>query len=312
MKNMREFVSPFSRWEKPDASISSHSSIPSPFVVGVGRSGTTLLRLMLDAHPELAIPPETQFIPAAVAAVNEQSSDPHAAFLKALMSDQVWKDHCLDESLLEQRIYEIRPFDLSEALRTFYRLYTEKFQKPRWGDKTPRYLLHMRQIHSLLPEARFIHLIRDGRDVALSLVGVWFGPKTIEEAAHWWKSWIQQARTQATDLPHYLEIRYEDLVLNTSSSLKTISTFIDLPWDNSMLDYHLTAEQRMKEKDRDILTADSKLIPAGDRIAIHSYTRQPPQAHRINRWKTEMSASDRAIFENVAGDELREFGYEVS
>jgi hypothetical protein len=80
-----------------------------------------------------------------------------------------------------------------------------------------------------------------------------------------------------------------------------------------MLDYHLTAEQRLKEKDRDLLTADSgKLIPAGERIAIHSYTRQPPQAHRVGRWKTEMSVSDRKIFETVAGDELRDLGYEVS
>lgn len=312
MKIMRALMSPFSQGEKPYESPPNDHSIPSPFIVGVGRSGTTLLRLMLDAHPELAIPPETHFIPGAAAAANELSSDPHRAFLRALMSDQVWKDHCLDESILEQRVYEIRPFDLSEALRTFYDLYREKFQKPRWGDKTPRYLLHMTLIQSLLPEARFIHLIRDGRDVALSLLGVWFGPKTIEEAAHWWKSWIQQARTQATELPHYVEIRYEDLVLDTSPTLKTVSTFIDLPWDNCMLDYHLTAEQRLEEKNRDILTADSKLIPASERIAIHSYTTQPPQAHRLSRWKTEMSASDRKIFESVAGDVLQDLGYDLS
>jgi len=314
MKNQRRSIISllFRSGVKPEEFPNNEYLVPSPFIVGVGRSGTTLLRLMLDAHPDLAIPPETHFIPG-IAAANKRPSNPHRTFLETLKADQMWGDHGIDDLLLEQRIYEIKPFDLSAALRTFYRLYAERFRKPRWGDKTPRYLLHMKLIASILPEARFIHIIRDGRDVALSLQGVWFGPKTIEEAAHWWKSWVQQAQGHASELPHYLEIRYEDLLLHTTSTLKTICSFIALPWNTSMLDYHLTAEERLKEKDRDVISPESKrLIPASERTAIHSFTSQPPQPSRINRWKTEMSDLDRKTFEDVAGDMLQELGYDVS
>src|SRR5689334_4978208 len=138
----------------------------APFIVGLSRSGTTLLRLMLDAHPELAIPPETHFIPEGAKACQEPGA-PRAASLKGFPSTSTWSDFHLAADMLEARIASIEPFDLSDALRAFYGLYAERFGKRRWGDKT-NHLWNLKLIQSLLPEARFIHIVRDGRDVALS------------------------------------------------------------------------------------------------------------------------------------------------
>jgi hypothetical protein len=145
-----------------------------PFVVGVGRCGTTLLRLMLDAHPNIAIPPETHFIPAlADPGVNESSCE---EFFRIVTSSPRWADFHLDKALFRSALEKLNPFSQSDGLRCFYSMYADRFGKRCWGDKTPSYSLHMTLIQSLMPEARFIHLIRDGRDVALSYRGLWFGP----------------------------------------------------------------------------------------------------------------------------------------
>jgi len=289
---------------------------PSPFIVGVGRSGTTLLRLMLDAHPDLVIPAETHFIPKTARAcerARERSGDPARAFVRVVTSDETWAYHRLDEDRLRRRVFAIEPFDLGEALRSFYELYAERFGKPRWGDKTPLYVRQMDLIKGLLPEARFVHVIRDGRDVALSYKDVWFGPDSVEDTAHRWRSWIEEARRQARGLDgSYLEIRYEDLLIDTEATLKKVAEFVELPWSPEMLDYHERARERMSEIDSDVVGPDGKLIIGGEeRKAIHALTNKPPQRNRIGRWKTEMRVADRERFEQMAGETLRNLGYEV-
>jgi hypothetical protein len=278
---------------------------PRPFIVGAGRSGTTLLRLMLDAHPDLAIPPETHFLPEAAEAC-KHASDPRRAFLETVLSHRRWTDLHIEEDLLAQRIAAIEPFDFGEAVRALYGLYAEKFGKSRWGDKTPQYRNRMRVIQELLPEAHFIHIIRDGRDVALSVKDLWFGASSVEEAARRWRRGIEKARRQSKKLPHYLEIRYEDLVCETEPALKKICSFIDLPWNQSMLDYHKTAEERMSE-----LYRDRHGIRKEEYRAIFSLTTEPPQRDRVGRWRQEMTTVDRERFEAIAGDTLRKLNYDV-
>lgn len=300
-------------WGTPQSGARSAETLtPSPFIVGAGRSGTTLLRLMLDAHPDLAIPPETHFIRRAAKAC-KHAPNPRQAFLDAVTSHRKWGDHGVPGDLLMQRIAAIEPFDLGEALRTFYELYASRFGKQRWGDKTPPYVHRMTLIQGLLPEAHFIHIIRDGRDVALSVKDLWFGANSVEEAAQRWRSLIEKARYQSRELSHYMEIRYEDLVLSPESTLREISGFVDLSWNPSMLDYHKTAEERMGEIHRDIAApkGEQQLVRGEERRAIHSLASKPPQRDRVGRWKQEMTATDRERFEEVAGETLRELGYDV-
>lgn len=118
---------------------------------------------------------------------------------------------------------DIPDASLSDMLRAFYAAYAARHRKPRWGDKTPGYVLDMPLIAEILPEARFIHVIRDGRDVALSLLPLWFGPSTLEEAARWWEERVRAGRRDASSV-QYIEVRYERLVLDTRTELRRIAT----------------------------------------------------------------------------------------
>jgi sulfotransferase family protein len=278
---------------------------PAPFIVGASRSGTTLLRLMLDSHPDLAIPPETEFI----LRLAELPGADATAFVDTLTSHRRWPDFHLDRALLEAQVATLQPWSTSDALRTFYRLYAERFAKPRWGDKTPGYVKHTRVVQDLLPEAHFIHIIRDGRDVAVSLIEEWRmsgRAMSVKRAAERWVSKIMVGREQARDLRHYLEVRYEDLVLDSESVLRQICDFVELRWHPVMLEYHHSAPERVAE----LVAPDASgtLNPA-QRQAKHAWTSSPPEVSRIGRWRTEMSAEELAEYECAAGTLLLELGY---
>ena len=191
----------------------------------------------------------------------------------------------------------------------FTRLYALRFAKPRWGDKTPGYVKHTRAVQDLLPEARFIHIIRDGRDVAVSLIEEWRASgrvMSVTRAAERWVSKISVGREQARELRFYLEVRYEDLVLDSESVLRRICDFIDLPWHPDMLEYHRSAPERVAE----LVAPDATgTLSAAKRQAKHAWTSSPPEASRIARWRTEMSADALSEYERVAGRLLAELGY---
>lgn len=282
---------------------------PAPFIIGSDRSGTTLLRMMLDTHPQMAIPPETHFIPQAARACRS-AEKPADRFVETLIAHPGWPDFHLDEKLLRKRIKSIEPFDLSAALRAFYQLNSDRFGKSRWGDQTPAYARDVSLIEELIPEAHFIHIIRDGRDVALSCKGLWFAPDSMEELARHWASRVQAARRHAGDLRRYLEIRYEDLLLNTETTLRRVCDFLDLPFDPAMLDYHLRADERINELRRPVKSADGRIIATEkERISVYSNLRKPMDVSRLGRWRTEMSDEDLACFETTAGEALKELGY---
>jgi Sulfotransferase family len=290
---------------------------PAPFVVGAPRSGTTLLRLMLDAHPELAIPPETYFIPRAVKAWRRakrpgRAETPLAAYTDAVTAHTRWPDFHLDADAYRRQLEDDPPGKVADAIRAFYEMYAEKAGKPRWGDKTPFYVRKMETIHSVLPEARFVHLIRDGRGVTLSIKDLWFGPNTIEEAAEFWVARIDQGREQARDLPHYMELRYEDLVREPERQLRRICEFVELPFDSQMLRYHELAVERVAaEVPPEEHAPGGRVVSTEERLQIIERTATPPDPTRIDRWKTDMAPDDRRKFEAIAGFRLRELGYPV-
>jgi hypothetical protein len=281
---------------------------PAIFIVGVARSGTTLLRLMLDAHPRLAIPPETHFIPRVIRACD--GPEPQADAFRAITEHRRWPDFGLEPETLRDRLDSHRRLTAGDAMREFYGLYATKHGKDRWGDKSTNYVRRMKPISRILPEARFVHLIRDGRDVALSLVAVHFGPDTVDAAAEKWKSEIAKARRQGARLPHYTEIRYEELIADPEPVLRRVCAAIDLPWDDAMLDYQARAGGRIAEIVRDFDRAEGDTVTAGVRAAHQANVSKPLQSDRAARWRTEMSASDVDAFERIAGGMLDELGYE--
>jgi hypothetical protein len=285
---------------------------PAPFVVGATRSGTTLLRLMLDAHPGIAIPSETHFIPELVAA-REKHGASREQMLELLTSHRRWGDFGIEAAELEDAWARIDPLNGPDAVRAFYRLYAQKLGKPdaRWGDKTPGYIKSMREIQTYLPEARFVHLIRDGRDVALSVLKQDWGPQSIEAAAEKWRSRVLRGRAQQPYLGFYMEVQFEDLVLHTERELRRICEFIELDFEPAMLGYHETAEKRLQEKARALPRAHGAPQAAEKRLASHAKTFEPPNPDLIGTWRHKMPPEDRAAYEALAGDLLADLGYEL-
>jgi hypothetical protein len=171
--------------------------------------------------------------------------------------------------------------------------------------------MHMGRISKTLPEAHFIHVIRDGRAVALSRMRTLaLRPTEISKVARRWAKRLAKAREKGRALDHYMEIRYEELVREPEATLRGIAEFIELPWDAGMLDYHRRSEERLAELDRDIPAWGKKLPRSAEsRMALHQQTTKPPDPARIDRWREELGPDELEAFEREAGATLDELGY---
>jgi len=304
--------SPKSIWQQSRSSRATERGaerLPAPFVVGVNRSGTTLLRMMLDAHPQLTVPPETHFVPELIDAAGSADRSPES-LLATITSQREWGDFGLPEEELLRRFRAQDPLSAGGALRSFYEAYAERVGKPRWGEKTPIYVKSMRKIAGALPEARFVHVIRDGRDVALSIRDRATKEHTIEAIAERWVRRITRAREQAKRLDHYREVRYESLILDTEPTLREVCEFYELPWDPAVLDYHQHSAERLEEMKRELPDQGKRTtLSVERRMMTHARTTEKPDPRRVSRWRESMDRADRELFESIAGPLLGELGY---
>ena len=286
-----------------------------PIVVGAPRSGTTLLRFMLDGHPDLAIPPETGFLSLARRLGRGSDRARRDGFLEAVTRHPPeapgWVDFGIAVQDFGRALEELDPFTVAEAYRTFYRLYAARFGKPRWGDKTPLYCMEMPTIRAVLPEARFIHLLRDGRDACTSLRRMWFSPgRDMETLAAFWRKCVRTARRDGLGRSDYLEVRYEDLVRNTRQTLVRICAHVDLEYSDRMLHYYTRTPERLGEHRERIRADGTPLVTRQQRLEQQRRTTEPLDATCVFAWKSTMSAEDRVRFRRVAGDLLEELGYD--
>jgi hypothetical protein len=286
---------------------------PAPFIVGVPRSGTTLLRFMLDAHSQLAIPPETGFLPELI------QKRPHTPLkLVSLLSNfHTWPDFGITTDQLLNATHThmggTKSLDLTNAVRSFFTLYAHRHGKKRWGDKTPTYLRHMVEISKLIPEARFVHIIRDGRDVAVSVRPLFFSPSsTIAGIAQDWVTNIRVARKIAKKVPYYLEVTYESLVNRPEPVLRQICEFIELPFESGMLNYYQNVAKRLLEHQSRFSAEGKVLISHQQRVKNQELTMRAPQTNRIGRWRQELTGLEIAEYHDVAGELLKELGYSTS
>jgi hypothetical protein len=286
-----------------------------PIIVGSPRSGTTLLRFMLDSHPELAIPPETGFLKFGLN-FRGRGDKLRERFFRAIVDYAdpfpTWADFEISEDAFWKALTDIEPFTISEGYRAFYRLYAARHGKPRWGDKTPLYCLSMKVIRRTLPEARFVHIIRDGRDAALSLRKMWFSPGwKMETQAAFWRKFVVAARRAGLGHGDYLEVRYEDLILSPEETLKRVCSHVDLGYDEVMLNYYTRTPARLKEHKGRYRPDGTAQITQEQRLGQQAETLRPPNPARVFAWKQNMSAEDQRAFQLVAGDLLKELGYEA-
>lgn len=270
---------------------------PFPFVVGCGRSGTTFLAAMLDSHSALAIPGESGFLLAAARSPFSPGSRSHIeAFCSLLTSFDRFRRWNLDTTALAAYLEARHPSDALEALRGTYAFYAAQHAKPYYGDKTPDHVLQIPRLAAMFPEAQFIHLVRDGRDVALATLAVDWGPSSVAGAAHYWRHRVGVGRRDGRLLgpERYLEVRYESLLTATRETLLSVTEYLGLPFEERMLSYGEAAERQLSMSPD--ATADRSL-------------RRPPTSG-LRDWRRDMAQSDVDVFEAIAGSLLDELGYE--
>jgi hypothetical protein len=260
------------------------------FIVASARSGTTFLRLTLNAHPDVAVPPESRFI---TELYDGRDTVEVADYLNRLEQHTRFKAWGMPIGPVADEIGGDARISYPDAIRATYRAYARSQSKESWGDKTPRYVEHIPFLARLFPDARFIHIIRDGRNVALSYSHVDFGPKNVARAARLWARRVSAGMRDGRALPagRYLEVLNEDLAEDREGEIRDITAFLGLEFDPRMLD----------EKERAKGVVDK---------VTHSY--EPGVAGRatMSSWQEEMKPSDVEVFEAIAGDVLSELGYE--
>ena len=269
-----------------------------PFIVGCPRSGTTLLRAMLDSHSQLAIPGESHFI-VRMARGRDRYAIPTGfaadAFVDDLLADVRFQGWGIAPRSARETLDRAEPTNLADALRAVYRAYASHRGKLLYGDKTPGYVRELPLLAELFPEARFVHVVRDGRDVALSLRDMdWAQRGGLDTLAGFWRTNVELAFAARGQLGtrRYLEVRYERLVDDPASVLADVCAFLELPYEPAMVSYH----ERMDELARS--------LRAGD----HTRLRLPP-TKGLRDWRTQMSSEEVTRFEEVAGEALEQAGY---
>lgn len=188
------------------------------------------------------------------------------------------------------------PVDYPDAVRRLFALAARLAGKTRYGNKTPVHVLRIRRMASLFPESRFVHVIRDGRDVALSFFDVEFGPDTVEGAALRWKRYVSRGRHAGRELGagRYLEVRYEDLLDEPEEVVGSLCRFLSLSYDEAMLRYFERSDE---------------IVGRIRQSQYHTRLSLPP-TKGLRNWRTHMAARDVARFEALAGGLLSDLGYE--
>jgi hypothetical protein len=271
--------------------------IPFVFIVGCGRSGTTMLRSMFDSHPDIAIPGESGFIWRRRNRYDGGEGFDVRAFVDYLLDHRRFRRWGVERSAVQSALLEPAPATYADALRIVYRLYADSRGKERFGDKTPGHVLRIPLLTELFPESRIIHLVRDGRNVALSYMDIkeW-GPSKVAEAAQYWKKRVQRGRKDGLALgqDRYQEVTYESLVEDPENQLRRLARFAGVAYHDSMMLYF--------ERAGEVLTTE-----------LHPHRHQglfKPPTKGLRDWRTKMGETDVACFEAIAGNVLEEFGYE--
>lgn len=268
------------------------------FIVGSGRSGSTLLRMILASHSRLAIPPETWFLQPLVKQLpihRPLGSEELAEAMRVITSHYCWPDMHMDVGQFRKAASALdRPY-LSQVVEVIYRQHMAREGKQRWGDKTPCYIGIIPQLARMFPGARFIHLLRDGRDVAKSFQATgWYGPWLHDNTAEWAEALDYEERWGCSPLAaEMLQVRYEELVKQPEETVRRICAFLDEAFEPQMLSWQDNV---------------ARLVPERE-IRFHKKLTRRPNAADAERWQREMSAREVFVCEAFMGRHLARSGY---
>lgn len=264
------------------------------------RSGTTLLSMMVGAHPEIAVPLATTGLWIDFGQRLEEfgrleRKDDQVRMVGAILAHE--RIRLWDAPLDRDRILADLPLaDYGALLCRVQAEYARAKNKPFWANIDIATMDNMDLVNAWVPTARFVHIVRDGRDVALSHQTMPYGAGNIADCARAWTSRVgvncKMGRILGPD--RYCALRFEDLVNDSEATLKKLCQFLGVAFDPAMLRYTEMVEEKIPE----------------DRRWLWPAIGEPPQGNKIARWRHAMTRSQRIVFEDTAAVTLRDWGYD--
>ena len=273
------------------------SNAPPFFILGSQRSGTTMLRLMLNNHRNLCIPHESAFITLFYPQLAEYGDISSRSVQEKLLED-VSRHRLVERGKLitsKERVLDHEIHDYRSFIEAVFSAYAEQFGKSRWGDKTPFYTGDVDVIRKIFPDSKIVHLVRDGRDVMVSQKNIeWMSQNFVTLARDWkWKTTLMHKIGNVIG-DDFLEVRYEDLVRQPEEKLREICSFLGEDYDPEILTY--------ADEATDVVPDES--------LKWHRNSVKLPDPRKIGAWQEKLTASEKILFDDVAGDTLELFGYD--
>jgi len=255
------------------------------FIVGVGRSGTSMLQSMLNAHKDITFPPETHFI--------------RTYLSKKLDLNDVKEKLLQDKDLIKLNIPLEPIFEKSSNLNDFYTQllisYMQKQNKNIVGDKDPKNIEFLKLIYSIFPNAIIIHIYRDPRAVIASrLKAKWSKNKPFWQHLLAYKSQLAYGRKVGKRLfDKYIEIKYENLIRNPESELKNLCSSIGIEYDKNMVEFYKSANE----------------VVQGEELSWKQNVFNPVMLENIDKWKHELTQDQIQMIELMLDSEMSTLKY---
>lgn len=275
------------------------------FIVGANRSGTTLLRLILNAHSRITIPEELNYFYSEMAGwpVEEwQSHTIDVGFIDYLLDKSCGplQELGLDVDRLRRELHANAPLSLRTPYVAILEAWAALQGKPRWGEKTPANLFFADVLIEMFPDALFLHLVRDPRDGVASMQKVdFFSNDAVFNALA-----RRQAMTKGVDIleknvppEQRLTLRYEDLVTDPEPAIRAVCDFIGEAYEPGMHHFHETSQRYMKER-------------AATEFNVKAT--RPITDETVESWRKRLSMKQVAIVESICRDQIKQFGYPKS
>lgn len=286
------------------------------FILGNPRSGTSLLRLILNNHHKIVVPPESGFLLwwskkySDWTRKNSMDSIQVDGFVKDIKSSKKIETWGLDYDILKNRISKTLPDNYLQLCQQIYLTYAaQKSKEPTIiGDKNNYYIQHLTELAAIAPKAKYLHIIRDGRDVACSYKALaelhtesQYKPVLPTDVSSIAKEWVHNNNeilkfSEMISSSNFLTIRYEDMIANTEDTTKLLCKFFNVPFDPNMLLYY---ESNRINNEEPIKTLDWKLK-----------TLEEPDKGNINKYKHLLSSQEVEEFNRIGEKLLSNFRYE--
>lgn len=260
-------------------------------LIGHGSSGTSISAGLMRKYCGVAFGNESQFMIRFLRNASRYGDLSVEANLRRYVRD-ILKERYFERAALKYNYHPTEDLVVSRTgdrtpsgvFRAIFGLMADAQHTERWGDKTPEYIHHLPELIGLFPDAQVIYAVRDGRDVALSVCSRYFGANNVIMAALEWRECAELAEGFLKTLPpeSYYRSRYEDAIADPVQWLGGLMEFLEVePKSPEMLE-RISGEVRSELK-----------------------------SGTVNKWKTALTSRQREIFESIAGDYLRKYGYET-